>query len=458
MLFSKFKSKQPHSLMSRKTILGFISLLLASITVYQIAEDVQKAQPESGCNASTSLELSTGVPKLIEGQIQDGEINCFSFHAFNQQLELKTNLKVRIITPNGKSLLAQGGFREKLEENGKYLLQLDKSQFNKAYKISVTLLNSEKQVELAKKSTQQPVSIAYKANKEYQLEPDIRLQSAVKDAVALVQSRGLPIDKLSISLVDLNTISYAEYQELAPRFPASIVKLFWLIALFGYYDSGQVPEGTISTQDLNKMIQDSDNSVASRVLDQLTATTSGDQLSSEKLSQWMLQRQSINQFFINSGYTDLNISQKNFPITDLKLSKPSGRDEQMRGNSIQPIRNSLTSRDVARLLFDIDHGLAISPHYSQQAKSMMMRNFDQEKTKQYNSIKSFLGEGLDPNAVQLFSKPGWTSDSRQDAAIIRSRDGKTQYILVVIGDDPKFANDWHIFPRLSQRIYQHMQN
>ena len=88
----------------------------------------------------------------------------------------------------------------------------------------------------------------------------------------------------------------------------------------------------------------------------------------------------------------------------------------------------------------------------------MKRDFIQEKTKQYDSIQGFLGEGLDSSDVQLFSKPGWTGDSRQDAAIIYSHDGKRRYLLVVMGDDPKFAQDWKIFPRISQLIYSQITN
>jgi Beta-lactamase enzyme family len=458
MLFSKFKSRKSHVFLNRKAILGFASLIFAAITIYQIIEDIQKRQLESsGCSRPANLELATGTPKFITGQIQDGETSCFSFYASNQLLNLQTNARVRIVAPNGKSFLAQGDFREYLKEDGKYLLRLDESQLNTSYKITISLSGASKQVNQAKTHTQLSDVPTYRTKGKYQLQPNARLQASVENAVALVQNKGLPIDKLSISLIDLNTNSYGEYQELTPRFPASVAKLFWLIALFGYYDAGKEPEGSIPTEDLYKMIQDSDNNVASRVLDRLTDTASGEQLSSEKFSQWILKRQSINHFFSYSGYSSLDISQKNFPISELKLSKPSGRDEQMRGNPSQPTRNSLTSQNIAHLLLEIDQGLAVSPQYSQQAKVMMLRNFAQEKTKRYDSIKSFLGEGLDPNSAQLFSKPGWTSDSRQDAAIIYSQDGKTRYILVVIGDDPKFANDWHIFPKLSQQIYQQMQ-
>jgi hypothetical protein len=71
------------------------------------------------------------------------------------------------------------------------------------------------------------------------------LQKIVDNIVSLAQSRKLPIDKLSISLVDLNQsecCAYAAYQDSEFRYPASIVKLFWLVVLYSqYYYQGIEP-------------------------------------------------------------------------------------------------------------------------------------------------------------------------------------------------------------------------
>jgi Beta-lactamase enzyme family len=459
MSFPKLNHRKSRSFFGPRGMLLLISLVCFSTTIYQIVEKLHDTRRDSECLTTSHLSLVPGDIKSIKGQLQAGEISCFSFNAVSEQiLTLQTNTKLRVFAPNGKSFLTQGGSRDILRENGKYLVRLDDAQVSTYYQISIALLGNNKNLLQANIPSQQGKPATYTTRNESNLKLDSKLQNIVEDTTKLVQTSGLPIDKLSVSLIDLNTASYGEYQELTPRFPASLAKLFWLVALFGYYDSGKLPQGEIPNDDLYKMMQDSDNNIASRILDQLTDTKSGNKLASEDFKQWISKRKSINNFFTNSGYSDLNISQKNFPISELNLTKPTGRDEQMRENPSQPVRNSLTSHAVARLLFEIDQGKAVSPEYSQQAKSLMMRNFTKESTKQYDSIKSFLGEGLDPNLVQMHSKPGWTSDSRQDAAIVYSRDGKTRYILVVIGEDPRFAYDWHIFPRLSRLVYERMRN
>jgi hypothetical protein len=90
-------------------------------------------------------------------------------------------------------------------------------------------------------------------------------------------------------------------------------------------------------------------------------------------------------------------------------------------------------------------------------KSLLKRDYTREKSREYDALKGFLGEGLDPEKIQLYSKVGWTNESRQDAAIIISRDGKTKYILVVFGNDASFAKDETIFPDIAKMVYAKMR-
>jgi len=283
-----------------------------------------------------------------------------------------------------------------------------------------------------------------------------RLLAIVDEAKNIAMDSGLPTQDLSIKLVDLNTGSFGGFQADKPLFPASVVKLFWLIALFQQYENGETFGNVISDADLKAMMQDSDNSSASRILDAVTGATSGSNLAPDELDAWLAQRSFINSFYTRAGYGQLNISQKNFPIPDENLEMPSGREQQMRGGEDQPERNFLTTGAIARLLYEIETGTAVNASYSQKAKSLMKRDFATEATKPYDSIRGFIGESLEPHGVSLFSKPGWTSGSRQDAAIVESPDATVRYILVVIGDDAAYAENEAIFPQISDYIYQEM--
>jgi beta-lactamase class A len=41
----------------------------------------------------------------------------------------------------------------------------------------------------------------------------------------------LPTTSLSVTLIDLKTGEEASYQQEKPRYPASVVKLYWLVML-----------------------------------------------------------------------------------------------------------------------------------------------------------------------------------------------------------------------------------
>lgn len=230
-----------------------------------------------------------------------------------------------------------------------------------------------------------------------------------------------------------------------------------MVDLHDQYQVGKIPEEPNIEKELSKMIQDSSNESASRILDKVTQTASGKSLSKNELSKWIEQRSSVNHFFDKAGYTSFNISQKTFPIPYLNLNEPQGRELQMRGNASQPTRNYLTTYSVARLLFEIHKEQAISKPYSIKMKTLLERDLHPEawKEKPYNSIAGFLGESL-PVDTDFNSKMGWTFSNRNDAAIIATPDGKTQYILVIFGDDPSFYEDKKLFPEISSIVYEKM--
>jgi hypothetical protein len=290
--------------------------------------------------------------------------------------------------------------------------------------------------------------------------PDDRLQLIVDETLMLVDQRGLPLDKFSISLIRLNhenRSSYAGFNDTYPRFPASIAKLFWLVYLYSQYNDGTLDERQISEDQIHKMIADSDNEPASRVLDLITQTSSGESLPPSDLEQWIYKRFSVNRYFESLGYRNINVSQKNFPVPSINLYEPQGRDLQIRGNPQQPTRNSLTTLSTAYLLYAIHTHQAVNTDYSNRIKSHLRRDLNPAvwSKKPFNSVDGFLGEALPPN-TEFYSKAGWMSSARNDAAIIISPDAQAQYILVVFGDDVAFKEDEDVFPAISQQIYNRL--
>ena len=406
---------------------------------------------------------------------------CYEFIAQSgDQLILNTNSKINFTKPDKQSSSLQGNKQETLLQDGKYSIYISNPDYDYLISLNFFSEDSNRQQESNQDSS---LNSILKIDREISLKQisydpvnvppfhenindNEKLQQIVDKIVQTALSRGLPTDSLSISLVDLsekNCCAYASFQDQYPRYPASIVKLFWLVALFGQYNAEIRNPETITPEKLEKMIIDSDNEASSLILDEITQTKSSKQkLTSEEINQWISQRYWVNNFFIQADYRNLNISQKTFPIPYLQLNGPEGPDLQIReiyGKPNSPVRNFLNTYSVARLLYEIDRELAISTNYSQKIKQLIKRNLQPQfwQDKPYNSIKYFLGEGLPPDTL-FYSKMGWTFSNRNDAAIITSPDGKVHYILVIFGDNPKFYEDKTFLPTISEIVYEEMVN
>jgi hypothetical protein len=297
------------------------------------------------------------------------------------------------------------------------------------------------------------------------------LQSIIKDVLRIIDSEGYPTESVSMSLVDLESepcCNYAGHRDRDKDFPASIVKLFWIVMLHGYYEDELVKREIITLDDERKAIQDSDNNASSKIVDVLTGLPSHkEELVSESLNQWIQARLKLNQYFNAAGYNNINITQKTYPIPDLGMPEPLGSELQLRNYQIEkdskslPVRNYLSTFDVARLLYEIETGQAISNNASYDIKQLILHDHSPEawRDNPYNSIEGFLGEDL-PDDVTIYTKVGYTQDyGRQEAAIISSQDGKTRYILVVFANDPIFSNEQSkLFPKISRFVYDQMRS
>jgi len=287
------------------------------------------------------------------------------------------------------------------------------------------------------------------------------LQGIVDEAVKIATSKGLPADKLSISLFDVSNPqnhSFAGYQNQTLRFPASVAKLFWMAAFYSAIEKGMITQKESGFKnDLEQMIRISNNDAASRILDKLTDTKSGGRLAGEELQTWLQKRRQINTFFQSAGYNDIRISTKNYPIYYLRQEGPVGRDVQLRGDDSQPIRNQVTSDQAARLIYEIYTRQAVSSIASRKMAYLLTRDLDPKawKNDPSNSIKGFLGESL-PSNIYFGSKVGYTSKSRSEAAFVRTLDDRAIYILAVFADDPAYSKDETAFPAISRYVFDRL--
>jgi Beta-lactamase enzyme family len=238
------------------------------------------------------------------------------------------------------------------------------------------------------------------------------------------------------------------YRGMEPTYPASVVKLFYLLACHEWLEKGMIPPSRELNRAMQDMIVDSSNDATAHVVDVLTGTTSGPALPPAPFETWKAQRNIINRYFQSLDWVELesiNVNQKTWG------DGPYGREDEFVGANREN-RNRLTSDATARLLHCIVGGVAISAGRSQAMMELMYRSLDPEilAADPENQVIGFIGGGL-PQGAQVWSKAGWTSTVRHDAAYVELP-GQQPYLLVVFTEGKQASSSEAVIPFISAKI------
>ncbi len=233
-------------------------------------------------------------------------------------------------------------------------------------------------------------------------------------------------------------------------YPASIAKLFYLLAMQEWLQQGMAEPSAELDRAMRDMIVDSSNDATSLVVDTLTGTTSGPELSPGPFTTWKAQRNLINRYYQSLRWSELdsiNINQKTWS------DGPYGRERIFVGE-MRENRNMLTTDAVARLMHSIIGGAAVSGDRSSQMMKLLQRDLSlatiTPDSGEENQVNGFLGAGLPPES-QIWSKAGWTSQARHDAAYIELPD-RSPYLLIVFTEGTANSQNRHILPTISERL------
>ncbi len=302
--------------------------------------------------------------------------------------------------------------------------------------------------------------LTYNVTTEPTFKESAELQGIVDEILKYAKSQKMPTESLSITLINVKNNTIGSYQKDVLRFPASVVKMFWMVMLYGQIEKGMWKEEDW-TPHLKEMLGKSDNNATHFFVEFLTQTNSSlEKLPDQEFEIWKKRRETINTFFREGGYKDINITQKTFPITYLDIREPLGTDLQIRGDDPEknPIRNKISSYQSARLMYEIVTHQAVSKKSSEKMIKLLTRNTHSEYWKKqppnpidFNPVESFFGESI-AGKDQFLSKAGWTSKVRNETAFIKSSDGKTEYILSVFADNKDYAGSKKIFPGISRIV------
>jgi beta-lactamase class A len=276
------------------------------------------------------------------------------------------------------------------------------------------------------------------------------LQQLVKQAAdaafAKFADKKLTESQLSITLIDLRDSQHpvtASFRGNERVYPASVVKLFYLVAVQRWLEDKKIQETPELKRAVRDMIVDSSNEATQYVVDVLTQTTGGFELPPKEMEKWQYQRNAVNRYYSSLGFTNINVNQKTF------CEDAYGRERVSRGPNGEN-RNKLTTDATARLLSEIVTSRAVSQARSAQMMELLKRDYTGTSKDNDDQAHGFTGIALQGmTGVKLWSKAGWTSTTRHDAAYVELPNG-AKFVLVTFTTE--HANEREIIPTVAKVV------
>jgi hypothetical protein len=275
---------------------------------------------------------------------------------------------------------------------------------------------------------------------------------AAKTTLERFADKKLDEKQLSITLIDLRDAQHpvtASFRGNERVYPASVVKLFYLVAAQRWLEDKKIPESPELTRALRDMIVDSSNEATQYVVDVITHTTGGYELPPKEMADWQNQRNAVNRFYAALGYTNINVNQKTF------CEDAYGRERISRGPNGEN-RNKLTTDATARLLMEIVTGKAATTARTKLMMDLLKRDYSGKSADADDQGHGFTGIALQGiEGVRLWSKAGWTSTTRHDAAYLEMPDG-AKFVLVTFTTD--HASEREIIPTVARAVIDGLKN
>jgi beta-lactamase class A len=258
--------------------------------------------------------------------------------------------------------------------------------------------------------------------------------------------------QLSITLIDMRdpqravTASFRGNERV---YPASVVKLFYLVAAHRWLEDKKIEMTPELNRSLRDMIVDSSNEATQYVLDVLTHTTGGYELPPKEMHEWQYKRNAINRYFTELGYTNINVNQKTF------CEDAYGRERVSRGPNGEN-RNKLTTDATARLMMEIVTGKVANPARTAMMMDLLKRDYSGTSGDADDQGRGFTGIALKGvEGARLWSKAGWTSTTRHDVAYIELPDGR-KFVVATFTTD--HANEREIIPTVARLVMEGLKD
>jgi beta-lactamase class A len=278
------------------------------------------------------------------------------------------------------------------------------------------------------------------------------LQAALtREVTEIIKTHGGGIGEndIAVTLIDLTdpaNIRMADHRGEAAIYPASVVKMFYLAALHRQLEDGKIRMTPELERGLRDMIVTSSNEATQYIVDVLTDTASGSELPDEKMfTVWSNRRNRMNRYFASMGYTNINVNQKTH------CEDAYGIEQQFR-NYKGENRNMITSNASARLIAEIALGRLANPERTALMMKLLERDPFADEKNANSQATDFTGKALidaELKYAKLWSKAGWTSRTRHDAAYVELPNGKKFAVAVYT---ERQSNNKELIPATVSRL------
>jgi beta-lactamase class A len=268
---------------------------------------------------------------------------------------------------------------------------------------------------------------------------------AAKTTMDRFADKKLQENELSITLIDLRDAKpvTASFRGNERVYPASVVKLFYLVAAHRWLEDKKIEQTPELTRAMRDMIVDSSNEATQYVLDVLTHTTGGYELPPKEMEEWQYQRNAVNRYFSSLGYANINVNQKTF------CEDAYGRERVSRGPNGEN-RNKLTTDATARLMKEIVTGKIANPARTAAMMELLKREYAGQSNDTDDQGRGFTGLALHGReGFRMWSKAGWTSTTRHDVAYIEMPDGG-KFVLATFTSN--HSKDREIIPTIARVV------
>jgi beta-lactamase class A len=189
------------------------------------------------------------------------------------------------------------------------------------------------------------------------------------------------------------------------------------------------------------MITVSSNDATGFVVDSLTGTTSGPELSGAEWEKWRARRGAVNDWYRARGYTNLNAHQKTF------CEDAYGREQAFRDGGRN--RNRITAAEAARIFKEIVRGEVAGEALTDEMLALLSRDITGEKPLEDVELEDarLAGQGL-PEGSRVWAKSGDAYDFHHLVARVALPNG-SDFVIAVFTQGVKTVPE--VIPRVYER-------